>query len=105
MFGPHSFVHPANSTIPNATTTGPADLLQHFHEDLNIRFAGIRKPRTYSNMALSNASGWLLPADFAVGAGPNNWNMTPGNGWEEWYVPRTEHFLKDGMDFVSACAC
>jgi hypothetical protein len=105
MFGPHSFVHPANSTIPNATTTGPADLLQHFHEDLNIRFAGIRKPRTYSNMALSNASGWLLPADFAVGAGPNNWNMTPGNGWAEWYVPRTEHFLKDGMDFVSACAC
>ena len=99
MFGPHSFVHPANSTIPNATTTGPVDLLQHFHDDLHIRFAGIRKPRTYSNAALSNASGWLLPSDFEVGAGPNNWNMSSGNGWEAWYVPRTEHFLRDGMDF------
>ena len=75
------------------------DLFQHFHSSLHIRFGGIRKPRTYSNAALSNASGWLLPSTFEVGAGPNNWNMTPGNGWEEWWVPRTEHFLRDGMDF------
>ena len=99
MFGPHSFVHPPGSTIPNANTTGPVDLLAHFHDDLHIKFAGIRKPRTYSNLALSNASGWLLPPSFEVGAGPGNWNMTPGNGWAPWWVENTAHFLEEGMDF------
>jgi len=99
MFGPHQFVHPSNSTVPNATTQGPVDLFAHFHDDLHIKFAGIRKPRTYSHHDLSNASGWLLPSSFEVGAGPNNWNMTPGNGWSDWWVHRTTHFLQDGMDF------
>ena len=99
MFGPHSFIHPPSSTIPNANTTGPVDLLAHFHDALHIKFAGIRKPRTYSNLALSNASGWLLPASFEVGAGPGNWNMTPGNGWAPWWVQNTAHFLEEGMDF------
>jgi hypothetical protein len=26
-----------------------------------------------SNIGFSNSSGWLLPANFSVGAGPNNW--------------------------------
>ena len=72
MFGPHRFVHAPNSTIPNASTTGVVDLLAHFHDALHVRFAGIRKPRTYSNQALSNSSGWLLPDNFTVGAGFNN---------------------------------
>lgn len=25
--------------------------------------------------------------------------MTPGNGWSDWWIPRTVHFLEDGMDF------
>ena len=99
MFGPHRFVHPPGSTVPNATTTTPRDIFDHFHNDLHIKFAGIRKPRTYSHHDLSNASGWLLPPSFEVGAGPNNWNMTPGNGWADWWIPRTAHFLEDGMDF------
>ncbi len=72
MFGPHKFVHAPNSTVPNASTTGPVDLLAHFHDDLRIKFSGIRKPRTYSHHNFSNASGWLLPDSFTVGAGPNN---------------------------------
>jgi alpha-glucosidase len=99
MFGPHRFIHPPGSTVPNATTTTPKDIFDHFHSALNIKFAGIRKPRTYSHHDLSNSSGWLLPPSFEVGAGPNNWNMTPGNGWAAWWIPRTAHFLEDGMDF------
>lgn len=99
FFGPHTFVHPPGSSVPNASTTGVVDLLAHFRDALGVRFAGIRKPRTYSNMAFSNASGWLLPNNFSVGAGPENWNMTPGNGWEEWWVARTDHFLRDGIGF------
>ncbi len=93
-------------------TDGPAELLAHFHKDLNMRWsepssqqekgkrerrgkneiggrhfklldmalfhvrAGIRKPRSYSNIALSNSSGWLLPDKDSVGAGGNNWNYT-----------------------------
>ena len=98
MFGPHTFVHPANSTIPNASTTDAPSLLAHFHKDINMRFSGIRKPRTYSNQAISNTSGWLLPNSFDVGAGDNNWNMS-APGWSEWYVANHLHFLRDGIDY------
>jgi len=99
FFGPHRFIHPPGSSVPNATTTTPKDIFDHFHNALSLKFGGIRKPRTYSHHGLSNASGWLLPASFDVGGGPFNWNMTPGNGWAAWWVPRTAHFLEDGMDF------
>lgn len=80
MFGPHKFVHAPGSTVRNATTKGPADLLAHFHDDLHVKFAGIRKPRTYSHHDLSNASGWLLPDSFEVGAGPNNVRAARASG-------------------------
>ena len=97
-FGNHSFVHPSNSTVPNATTSGPVELFAHFHKDLNMKFGGIRKPRTYSNFALSNTSGWLLPNSFDVGAGDSNWNMSAA-GWSDWYVAHHLHFLRDGLDY------
>lgn len=80
MFGPHKFVHAPGSTVRNATTKGSADLLAHFHNDLHVKFAGIRKPRTYSHHDLSNASGWLLPDSFEVGAGPNNVRAARASG-------------------------
>lgn len=98
MFGNHSFIHPPGSTIPNANTSGPVQLFQHFHRDLNMRFGGIRKPRTYSNINFCNASGWLLPDNFSVGAGDNNWNMS-APGWFDWYVGSHLHFLQDGLDY------
>ena len=87
MFGPHSFVHKAGSTIPNATTTDAPSLLAHFHKDINMRFSGIRKPRTYSNFDLSNSSGWLLPNTFDVGAGDSNWNSTYANTQNKQHPP------------------
>ena len=98
MFGIHSFIHPPGSIIPNKNTSGAVELFDHFHTDLHMRFGGIRKPRTYSNIALSNASGWLLPVNFSVGAGYNNWNMS-APGWAEWYIANHTHFLKDGLDY------
>jgi len=97
MFGPHNFSHPSNSTIPNATTTDAKSLFAHFHNDINMRFGGIRKPRTYNHLALSNSSGWLLPNSFDVGAGDSNWNMS-APGWSEWYIQGHLHFLQDGLD-------
>ena len=98
MFGNHSFIHPPGSSIPNATTSGPVELFRHFHRDINMRFGGIRKPRTYSNFNLSNTSGWLLPNSFDVGAGDSNWNMS-APGWADWYTTNHLHFLSDGLDF------
>ena len=97
MFGNHTFIHAPGSLVPNATTSGPVELLDHFHKDINMSFIGIRKPRTYSNQAFSNASGWLLPDSFSVGAGPNNWNMT-ASGWADWWVAKTSHFTAEGVD-------
>jgi len=49
MFGNHTFSHPG---WPTVSTSGPVELLKHFHQDLNMRFGGIRKPRSYSNIEL-----------------------------------------------------
>jgi hypothetical protein len=42
MFGFHSFTHPPGSSIPNATTNGPASLFEHFTKDLSMHWSGIR---------------------------------------------------------------
>jgi alpha-glucosidase len=96
MFGPHNFTHPPGSSVPNASTTGPSDLFAHFQNDINMHWGGIRKPRSYSNIPFANASGWLLPNNFSVGAGDNNYNMT-APGWAQWYASNHLHFLQDGV--------
>ena len=68
MFGEHSFTHGGTTH----KTSGPKELFDYFHNVLNMKWAGIRKPRSYSNVQLSNASGWMLAADTNVGAGGNN---------------------------------
>ena len=78
MWYNQTFVHAPGSSVPNATTRTPADVLAHFHRDINMRFGGIRKPRSYSNIPFCNASGWLLPNNFSVGAGDNNWKCVGG---------------------------
>lgn len=81
FFGNETF-HDGNRTI---TTHTPAELLDHFHNDLNMRFGGIRKPRTYSNVQFCNTSGWLLPDTDGVGAGNNNFNYSM-SALRDWYV-------------------
>ena len=103
-FGNHTFVHLPPSTLPNATTSGPAELFAYLLRVLGIRFGGIRKPRTYSNIDLSNRSGWLLPNSFDVGAGDNNYNMS-APGWAAWYTSNHLHFLQDGLEYWCVLRC
>lgn len=72
FFGNETFVD-GNRTVSTHT---PKELLAHFHNDLHMRWAGIRKPRSYSTVDKSNSSGWLLPDADTVGAGNNNWNFS-----------------------------
>eukprot|EP00035_Acanthoeca_spectabilis_P009871 m.173747 g.173747 ORF g.173747 m.173747 type:complete len:864 (+) comp14861_c0_seq3:88-2679(+) len=91
-----SFVQPDGTTVATKTA---AEVLQHFHSPpLSLRFAGIRKPRSYSNVNLSNTSGWLLEAQSNVGAGGNNWNYSVV-AMREWYTKNHLHFLQDGVDY------
>eukprot|EP00045_Choanoeca_perplexa_P013099 m.146330 g.146330 ORF g.146330 m.146330 type:complete len:730 (-) comp16236_c1_seq1:702-2891(-) len=94
-FGNNTFVLSNGTTI---TTHDPADFFNMIHTDLNFRWAGIRKPRSYSNIELSNTSGWLLPDSFQVGAGDNNWNFTV-EAFRDWYTKNHLHFLQDGVDY------
>jgi len=79
-------------------TSGPAELLNFFHSVMNFRWAGIRKPRTYSNIDFCNSSGWLLPDNYSVGAGDNNWNYSNAD-FRAWYTQNHLHFLEDGVDY------
>lgn len=56
MFGKNTFVHPPGSAVPNATTSGPVQLFDHFHSGANMRFGGIRKPRTCEWCGSSSAA-------------------------------------------------
>lgn len=79
----------ANNTYPSGVTAvGAKANLDYFHDRLHMHFGGIRKPRTYSNQNLSAANGWLLPNNFSVGAGGNNWNTSTGQSpdWTAWYT-------------------
>ena len=79
-------------------TSGAIELFKHFHDDLNMRFGGIRKPRTYSNLDLSNRSGWLLKGSKAEGPGGADWNYSVPS-FREWYTKQHLHFLEEGLDF------
>lgn len=95
FWGNETFVHPSGTV----TTHGPAELLSYFHgPPLHMRWGGIRKPRSYSNIELSNASGWLLPDADSVHAGGNNWNYSIA-ALRDWYTANHLHFLDDGVDF------
>eukprot|EP00964_Phaeocystis_antarctica_P116224 scaffold80189_cov57-Phaeocystis_antarctica.AAC.1 len=42
-----------------------------------MHFGAIRKPRTYSNLPLSQKNGWLLPNASDVGEGGTAWSKWP----------------------------
>ena len=85
---------------------GPADVLAHFHDDLDMKFGAIRKPRSYSNLNLSCEHGWALApgCDQFTPARPYrpgatvNWNYSTPE-FRSWYAAGHAHFLKDGIDF------
>ena len=64
-----------------------------------MHFGAIRKPRTYSNLPLSQKNGWLLPNVSDVGEGGNiNWNFSVPS-LRAWYAETHAHFVRDGIDF------
>ena len=71
-------------------------MLDHFHTNRHMKWAGIRKPRSYSNVNLSATNGWMLAPDTNVGAGGSNWNYTHPD-LRSWYTEKHLHFLKDGV--------
>ena len=54
----------------------PVQQLSDFHTKWHMKFAGIRKPRTYDHLALANESGWLLKFSGAGVQGNNNFNYS-----------------------------
>ena len=92
-----SFAQP-DGTV--ARCAAPADVFAHFQSPpLSLHFGAIRKPRTYSNKALCEANGWLLPNASDVGEGGDiNFNFS-APGMARWYVDGHAHFIEDGMDF------
>ena len=93
-----SFVQPDGNTTVHCAT--PADVLSHFKAPpLRMHFGAIRKPRTYSNLRLSQANGWLLPNASDVGEGGDvNWNFSVPS-LRAWYAETHAHFVHDGIDF------
>jgi alpha-glucosidase len=92
-----SFAQP-DGTV--ARCDAPADVFAHFASPpLSLHFGAIRKPRTYSNKALCEANGWLLPNASDVGEGGDiNFNFS-APGMARWYTDAHAHFIEDGMDF------
>ena len=93
-----SFPQPDGKTTVHCAT--PADVLSHFKAPpLSMHFGAIRKPRTYSNLPLSQKNGWLLPNVSDVGEGGNiNWNFSVPS-LRSWYADTHAHFVRDGVDF------
>lgn len=95
----NTYVHAGMPWSP-ITCIGAAENLKHFHEDLHMRWGGIRKPRTYSNVDMCKQKGWLLPDSDNVGAGNNNFNFSTSlTEFRDWYRDGHRHFLQDGIDY------
>lgn len=77
----------------NITFPEPQAQLKEYHENLNLRFGGIRKPR-FGN------------SDLLVMAREKNWTIGNGRnlnysipGVREYYRQQQLHYLQDGVDF------
>lgn len=70
----------------------PVKQIEEFHTKYQMKFAGIRKPRTYDHLALANASGWLLEYSGAGVSGNNNFNYSHPD-MRQWYAKNSERFI------------
>eukprot|EP01060_Flectonema_neradi_P003040 TRINITY_DN118_c3_g1_i1.p1 TRINITY_DN118_c3_g1~~TRINITY_DN118_c3_g1_i1.p1 ORF type:complete len:728 (+),score=134.34 TRINITY_DN118_c3_g1_i1:55-2238(+) len=82
----------------NATFPQPVQQLKTYREDLNLRFAGIRKPRLGNTalLQMAKSKGWLD----SQGTGDNlrNLNFTKPEV-RDWYSQINSHYLPDGVNF------
>lgn len=77
----------------NVTFANPVAQLTQYHNQLNMRFGGIRKPRLGNSDLLVMAAnkGWLLPNQ-------RNLNYSTA-ALRTWYQEQHAHYLNDGVDF------
>lgn len=80
-------------TYNNITFPQPVPQLKHYHQDLNLRFGGIRKPRLGNTelLNMARANGWLLD-------GGRNLNYSIP-AVKAFYATNIAHFYPDGVDF------
>lgn len=80
----------------------PQAQLKAYHEELNMRFGGIRKPRLGNAdlIKMSIEKGWDVNSDRSGGAegGRRNLNYSKSEV-RDWYAEQQAHFLTDGVDF------
>jgi alpha-glucosidase len=86
----------------NVTFPSPAENLEEYHNDLGVRFGGIRKPRlgNTSMLEMARSNGWLLDGDSSTGAAGAERSLDfSQKAVREWYGDQLKHFLDDGVDF------
>lgn len=76
----------------------PVQQLQAFHDEYHLRFAGIRKPRTFDHLDLCKSQGWILDSGGSTGFSGNNLNYSTA-AMREWYTNNSLHFFRDGIDY------
>ena len=85
-----------------ATFPDPAAQLKQYHDELHMRFGGIRKPRLGNSelLVMAHSKNWTVDADHSGGApgGTRNLNYTV-TALREWYAEQHAHYLKEGVDF------
>ena len=86
----------------NVTFPSPVAQLTQYHDELNFKFGGIRKPRLGNSelLIMAHQNNWTVDADHSGGApgGTRNLNYSIP-ALQEWYAEQHAHYLKDGVDF------
>eukprot|EP01065_Artemidia_motanka_P034902 TRINITY_DN42891_c0_g1_i1.p1 TRINITY_DN42891_c0_g1~~TRINITY_DN42891_c0_g1_i1.p1 ORF type:complete len:918 (+),score=321.35 TRINITY_DN42891_c0_g1_i1:69-2822(+) len=85
----------------NVTFPDPITQLKQYHNDLKLRFGGIRKPRLGNTGLLNHArsQGWLISVGGGGAAGGNrNLNYSIAD-LRTWYQQQSRHYLEDGVNF------
>eukprot|EP00466_Bigelowiella_natans_P020589 jgi/Bigna1/53821/estExt_Genewise1Plus.C_240129 len=86
----------------NITFPDPTAQLKHYHDDLHIRFGGIRKPRLGNSelLVMAHSKNWTVTAPHGGGApgGSRNLNYSI-EAVRDWYMSEQNHYLTDGVDY------
>ena len=83
----------------NATFPQPVQQLKSYHDNLHMRFGGIRKPRLGNTalLQMANSKGWIN-SEGTSGINLRNLNFSIP-AVRSWYSKMNAHYLPDGVDF------
>lgn len=86
----------------NVTFPNPQDQLKLYHDELKVRFGGIRKPRLGNKdlLVMARSKNWTVNAQHGGGAPGHTRNLNYSiPALRDWYSEQQAHYLKDGVDF------